>query len=212
MIEFISSVYNEENEISDLIEHVEPWVDKIHIVDDGSEDSTPDILYNWMFVSNKVNFYPITHTGLCEIGRIRALSHVADDSWVVMLDADERFDFRVLENTTEYLLGVPKEITHIYYSQHEFIDNQKVAEFAKVKVFRKSAAHLPEVIHRDPQFDGEAINLGGVVIHRKSKQKQVMREMQYLDTYEKLYDEGKVTRDDVNWFKGMHHFIKDKHG
>lgn len=211
MLSFISAVYNEQLEIADLIEHVYPFVDSIYIVDDVSTDRTVSILKFYKDKYAKFNWQQMEeHTGLCEVVRIKALEAVPDDSWVLMLDADERFAPGVLEAVRAFLEDVPDNVTHVWFGQHEFIDGIKVAEFGKVKLFRKSAAHLPEVIHRDPQFDGDSANFGGIVIHRKSHEKQIMREIQYLDTYEKLFEEGKVTRGDVDWFRGMHHFVRER--
>ena len=106
----------------------------------------------------------------------------------------------------------PDGVTHVYFSQKEFIDGIPVAEFAKVKLFKRSAAHFSPIIHRDPSFDGEGYNFGGVVLHRKTSQKQVMRELQYLDTYDTLLDEGKVTPEDVTWFKGVDDCVDERHG
>lgn len=209
MIEFITTLYNEEKEIDGLISHVAPYVDRLNIIDDGSTDGTADLLdLHWLHDDLDFHYKVIEHTGLCEIGRIKALEMCEDASWIVMLDADERFEDGVLEQVVNVIRDPSFAYTHIYFSQHEYIDGIKVAEFAKVKVFRKSAAHLPEIIHRDPQFDGEAINLGGVVLHRKSSTKQINREQEYLETYQKLLEEGKVSEDDVKWFRNMHHYVR----
>jgi len=213
MIEFISALYNESAEIDDLVEHVCPFVDRINIVDDGSTDDTADKL-DLHFLHSGLDFHykTIEHTGLCEVARIHALEMCHDDSWIVMLDADERFAPGVLEQIEQFCNNPPEGVTHMYFSQREFIDGKPMAEFAKVKLFKKSAAHLPEIIHRDPSFDGEAIGFNWVVIHRKTSDKQIMREMQYLETYDKLLDAGKVTQGDVDWFRGMHHYVKQRHG
>lgn len=209
MIEFICAVYNEQDEIPDLITHIYPYVDRLNFVDDGSTDATANYLEAYQNTP-KVFFKTIEHTGLCEVARIHALDMCESDSWVIMLDADERFDSRTLNLLAEFLEHPPEGITHVYFRQIELIDGVPIAEFAKVKVFKKSAATLPEVIHRDPQFTGEAVNFGGTVIHRKTSGKQVMRERQYLDTYDRLLAEGKVTEGDVQWFTSMHHYIKSK--
>lgn len=211
MIEFISTLYNESAEVEDLVVHIYPLVDKLNIIDDGSTDDTARKLEEFGILSYKVNFKTIEHTGLCELGRIEALKMCQDDSWIIMLDADERFTEDTFDKLEEFFKN-PGDITHIFFSQKEFIDGKLMAEFAKVKVFKKSVAHLPEIIHRDPQFDGEPTNIGGTVIHRKTSNKQVMRELEYLQTYDNLLDAGKVTQSDVDWFKGMHHYVRDRHG
>jgi len=212
MIEFISTLYNEQAELVDLINHVLPYADRLHFIDDGSIDETPIILAQAEDWSPKIEYKTIEHTGMCELGRIEALKMCESDSWIIMLDADERFVEGVLEKIVEFCNNPPEGVTHMYFSQKEFIDSHPVAAFAKVKLFKKYAAHLPEVIHRDPSFDGEAVGYDWIVVHRKTSGKQMMREMQYLDTYDKLLDEGKVTQSDVDWFKGMHHYIRDRHG
>ena len=208
MIEFISAVYNEEAELHNLINHVTPWVDRINIVDDGSTDETAAILdLNFLHSGLDFHYKTIEHTGLCEVARIKALEMCKDDSWIIMLDADERFADRALEQIVDFCKS-PTLATHIYFSQKEYIDGRQVADFAKVKVFKKSAAHLPEIIHHDPQFDGKAVNLGLTVLHRKTSSKQINREQEYKETYQKLLNEGKVTEDDVKWFLNMHHYVR----
>lgn len=210
--EFITTLYNEEAEIVDLIMHIGDYVDRLNIIDDGSTDKTAEILEAACTESGyHVDYKTIDHTGLCELGRIEALKMCENDSWVIMLDADERFQEGVLPEIIKFINSPESEgTTHIYFSQHEVIDGNPVAEFAKVKVFRKSAAHLPEIIHKEPSFDGDGIGFNWIVWHRKSSSKQVMREIEYLQTYEKLFQEGKVTKSDVDWFVGMHHYVKPR--
>jgi glycosyltransferase involved in cell wall biosynthesis len=218
MIEFIAAVYNEEQEIRDLIIHVYGYVNRLNIVDDVSTDNTVNILHQMQESLDKLNWHQMEkHTGLCELVRIEALDYCNDDSWIIMLDADERFADGVLRKIVDFIYSPASEaVTHIYFSQKEMIDGQGIAEFAKVKVFRKSYANLPEIIHREPTFGGEPTSgkeIDGedwVVWHRKSSNKQVMREIEYLQTYEKLYQEGKVTKSDVDWFIGMHHYVKPR--
>lgn len=212
MIEFISAVYNESAEIDDLLSHIYPYVDRINIVDDGSTDGTWNRLVQYSAENPKFTGLQIPHTGLCEVARIEALKLCQDGSWVIMLDADERFAPGVLDQIIEFVKAPPEGVTHVYFKQREFIDGTPVAEWPKVKLFLKNSAYLPEIIHKDPSFSGNAHDFGGMVIHRKSSSKQVMRELEYLETYDKLLDAGKVTQSDVNWFKGMHHFVRERHG
>lgn len=227
MITFISSLYNEEAEIADLLSHVFNYVDKIYLVDDGSTDRTANLIgevginlqSKWdrdnnnlahTYSPGKVSYTTIDHTGLCEVGRIEALKYVKDDSWVIMLDADERFEEGVLPKIVEWINSNPEQ-THMYFNQLEFIDGQHIRTYQKVKVFKKSVAHLPEIIHGDPAFDGDPVSFEWVVLHRKTSNKQIEREIQYLQTYEKLRQEGKIDAGKQQWFIGMHHYVKS-HG
>ena len=209
MITFITTLYNEEDEIEDLLWHVFDYVDYLSIIDDGSTDNTAAILRKWWQDYDNFKYKTIEHTGLCEIGRIKALEGVKDDSWVIMLDADERFEEGVLPKIVEWIYTNPAE-THMYFTQLEFIDGKQVRVFQKVKVFKKSVAHLPEIIHGDPIFDGNPVSFNWTVLHRKTTNKQIQREIEYLVTYQKLFDEGKIDEGKLKWFQGMHHFVFPK--
>lgn len=211
-LNFIAAVFNEEAEIRDLLNHVHKYVDGMYIVDDGSTDSTLDIMMDWKmgygYYNPELEYQTIDHTGLCEVARIRALEMVPDGSWVLMLDADERFAPGVLDAIRTWLRSVDStRYSHVYFSQVEFIDGQAVRTFQKVKLFRKDFAHLPEMIHADPQFDGDGIyKADWVVLHRKTSDKQRQREREYLDTYKKLLEEGKIDEGRHEWMKNLHYY------
>lgn len=207
MIEFITSLYNEEAEIYDLVTTVYNYVDRLVLVDDGSKDHTGDIIS--FFPKEKISYVPIEHTGLCELGRIEALKHVNPGSWVLMLDADERPVEGVLGALQGFLEEQPDNVTHVWFKQSEYIDGKYMKAFAKVKVFRKEAVRLPEIIHGDPQFTGDSVSPGWEIIHRKTSYKQFTRETEYIETYRKLLAEGKIDQDRKNWFEGMHYFVRD---
>lgn len=214
MITFMTTLYNEEHELSDLMMHVAPYVSAWAVIDDGSQDSTPQLLRQIKAFVNEGGFdsfiyKTIPHTGSCELGRLEALKLVPADSWVIMLDADERFEDGVLPKITEWIRSNPSK-THMYFNQNEFIDGTQTRNYQKVKVFKKESAHLPEIIHGDPQFDGDPEGFGWVVIHRKSTDKQIQREIEYLRTYQQLLDEGKIDQDKFNWFVNMHYFVRSQ--
>ena len=193
-LNFIAALYNEEAEVEDLIDHISPYVEGLYFADDGSTDKTRLLLLTSPQYPDKVHLRAIEHTGLCEVARIKALETVPDGSWVLMLDADERFAPGVLEDVKAWLRSIDStKYTHVYFFQEEIIDGVSVRAFQKVKLFRKDSAHLPEMIHADPQFDGDGIYKGEwVVFHRKTSDKQKQREREYLDTYQKLFEEGKI--------------------
>ena len=213
MIEFICALYNEEEELRDLIEHVAPYVDHLNFVDDGSSDRTSDILEEYRQGPNwHVNYAYIRHTGLCEVARIEALKMCADDSWVLMCDADERFeDLRAIKDWVDS--EESKKYTHVWFRQKEYLDGNHTRTYGKVKLFRKNAVHLSPIIHSDPSFDGEGTNLEWVVNHRKTSVKQVMREKEYLSTYNKLLEDGLIDQGQKDWFLSMHYYVRQEpHG
>lgn len=218
MLEFIAAVYNEEAEIDDLINHVDGYVDRINIVDDVSTDNTPFLLDEWWNKLNRANHdWDIftwhqmeTHTGLPETVKKAALQVVEDDNWVLMLDADERFAPGVLEAIQKWLRTLEaQKYSHVYFQQLEILGGQHVRTFQKSKLFRKEAITFSSGIHEDDQFTGEGTyKPEWIVYHRKSVEKQVQRESEYIDTYRKLLEEGKIDMGRYDWLRGLHYFEK----
>ncbi len=210
MITFIAAVYNEENEVEDLLRSVHPFVDAIRVVDDGSIDRTGDILSNWHVIDN-FDFKVIDHTGLPETVKNEALQMVPEETdWVLMLDADERIHEEFLREIREFCTINPASVDYIYLRQIEIVDSKPVREFQKSKVFRPKAVRFPlNNIHADDQFVGEGIyRADWVVQHRKTTDKQIKREIEYLATYRRLLDEGKIDNGRYQWLVNLHHYVR----
>ena len=217
MLNFIAAIYNEENEIDGLLNHVYPYVDGIYIVDDGSTDSTPEYLRS-IEDNPKIHWKQIEHVGLPETVKNLALQMVPDGSWVLMLDADERFADGVLDRLQLWLddSTLPPfmrdqqeswKVSHVYFQQLELLEGQHVRTFQKSKLFKKEAIRFSTGIHEDDQFDGDGVYKSNwVVYHRKSWDKQKQREAEYLETYDKLFEEGKIDEGRRQWLRGLHYF------
>jgi glycosyltransferase involved in cell wall biosynthesis len=208
MLAFISAVYNEREELPDLLTHVEPYVDIIRIVDDGSTDETRTYLKYWTYDPwVDYDWKTIPHTGLPETVKREAVNMVPDDVWVIMLDADERFEEGALQKIIEWVhSGPPANITHVYFTKNESLDERQVRSFQKVHLFRKSAVTFSDIIHVDDTYIGDPINIGLTVLHRKTSDKQRKREKEYLDTYARLVAEGKMTQEKADWCRSLHYF------
>ena len=207
MLNFIAAVYNEEYEIDSLLNHVYAYVDGLYIVDDQSTDSTAQYLQS-IEDNPKIHWKQIDHTGLPETVKNEALQMVPDGSWVLMLDADERFSGGVL-NEVVYALDKPEtgRYSHFYFQQLEIIDGQHVRTFQKSKLFKKEAIRFSTGIHEDDQFEGEGLYIPDwIVYHRKSWDKQKTREAEYLKTYDRLFEEGKIDEGRRQWLRGLHYF------
>lgn len=212
MLEFIGAVYNEASEIASLVGHISPFVDRINFVDDGSTDSTGEWL-DLAYLHGDINLHykTIEHTGLPETVKAEALKMCADDSWVIMLDADERFAPGVLPSIRDfYNSSQADEYDYVYFRQLESIDGVVVREFQKSKLFRKSAITFPlENIHADDHFEGRGLyKENWVVHHRKTTDKQITREIEYLATYKKLLAEGKIDEGRYQWLVNLHHYVR----
>ena len=213
MLTFLCAVYNEEEELADLLESVDRYVDAYAICDDGSTDLTLPILGIWHHMATKpFEFKTIDHTGLCEVARIHALDLVQSGSWILMCDADERFEN--LEEIAAWVKSdIPENVTHVYFDQLEYIDGEHVRTFQKAKLFKKESITLPEMIHGDPAFVGDPVSFGWKVTHRKTSKKQILREKEYLQTYNRLFEEGKIDKGRLEWMRNLHHYIREEpHG
>lgn len=209
MLEFMAALYNEAGQVQDLLRHVRRYVDRYVLVDDGSTDGTGFLAGLILSETADTHYEYIEHTGLPETVKAKALENVHPDSWVIMLDADERFGSLVLPSIVKFVTSTAsKDITHVWFTLQEFIDGQHTRTFQKCRLFRASAAHFSTSVHEDDTFTGQGAFFGWTVIHNKTKEKQMMREAEYIRTYTRLINEGKMTPERAVELKGMHYFVK----
>lgn len=85
MISLCTFIKNEAHCIGGMIESVKNFVDEIVVVDTGSTDASIEICRSYNARIYKVGF--------TDFGSVRTLAaHLARESYVLMLDADERID------------------------------------------------------------------------------------------------------------------------
>jgi glycosyltransferase involved in cell wall biosynthesis len=215
MIYFITALYNEEQEITDLLTHVAPLVTGYRIVNDQSTDSTITQLEYFEDWALREGFdfqhKTIPHSGLPETVKNEAKEMVPDSAWCLMLDADERLSDDALVGIMDFFTnGECEEWDYVYFNQYEIIDGVHVRTFQKAKLFRKEVITFPlHNIHADDQFIGRGTyKEGWVVYHRKTTYKQINRETEYLETYKKLLDDGHIDEGRYRWLVGLHHYVR----
>jgi glycosyltransferase involved in cell wall biosynthesis len=203
---FLTAVYNEQDEIVDLLESVRPYVDTIVVSDDGSIDATIPLALQTGLVDV---FVLGPHLASCEEVRIRGIKRITED-WVLILDADERIDSNGLELLRKSIEHDDAEgFSHIYFSQDEYIDGRITHSFAKIKAARRDSIHLPIGIHDDISCEGTPINIGIKVIHRKTMIKQIQREAEYIQAYKRKIAEGKMTPQRAAEVTEWHYVVKE---
>src|ERR1041385_836209 len=185
MIEFIAALYNEEHNLPSLLAHIEPFVDHMTFVDDGSTDKTAEYLR----VNSKIQYKVIEHTGLPESVKAEAVKMVKGDPWIIMLDADERFAPGTLYKIQDWVESEDsKNYTHVWFRLVEAIDGIPTRTFLKCRLFRKSAVSFSDSVHIADSFTGVGANYDWTVLHYKTSAKQIQREKEYIETYNRLVD------------------------
>jgi len=214
MIYFIAAVYNEEQEIHELVDHVSHLVGGYRFVDDGSTDNTLALLAENEYAYDGAydfDYKSIPHTGLPETVKHEAKEMVPDGAWILMLDADERLSDDAQAGIEGFFgSGEADAYDYVYFNQYEIIDGVHVRGFQKCKLFRKESIQFPlNNIHADDQFTGRGtFKEDWVVFHRKTTYKQINREQEYLETYKKLLEDGHIDQGRYDWLRGLHHFIR----
>jgi glycosyltransferase involved in cell wall biosynthesis len=215
MIGFLVATYNEEAEILTLLTSVSGLVDFFVISDDGSTDKTLELAKLWAKENDReIHIIEAEHIGLPETVKKRGVELISKeygpDCWVVMLDADERIQ-PIYQDKIDLFVNSQESlaITHVWFGLQEYIDNVPTRGFEKCRMFRAGAAKFSESVHEDDHFDGQGAAFGWVVIHRKTKDKQILREKEYLQTYKRLLSEGKVTQEWVDRCVGFHYFVRE---
>lgn len=214
---FLVATYNESTEIEDLLNSVAEHVEEIIISDDGSTDNTTEKAEAWA-ARNKERMVEIIyndHIGLAETVKRKGVDYIrfiyGPDQWILMLDADERVDESTLKEIVSFTDSFEHSvgITHIWFALDEYIDGRgPLRSFLKCRLFRAGSVAFSEAVHEDDRFDGQGANFNWRVIHRKTSTKQIMREKEYLQTYQKLLADGKVTQEWVDRCIGFHYFVK----
>jgi len=213
---FLVATYNESAEIENLLTTVANYVQDIVVSDDGSTDDTKDIVYAWSKANNDriVDVLHNDHTGLPETIKRIGVDYIrytmGSDTWVLMLDADERIDEATMHKIVEFVESNDLGTSHVWFTLDEYIDGVgPLRTFLKCRLFRASAAMFSDSVHKDDDFIGQGANFDWRIIHRKTSSKQILRENEYIETYKRLLDEGKVTQEWVNRCIGFHYFVKE---
>jgi len=83
-------VKNEAEYLENCLKHISPWVRELIVVDTGSSDATPTIAKHCGAACS-------SSTGTTIFLPLEFLSTAANEAWILVLDADERFALREAE-------------------------------------------------------------------------------------------------------------------
>ncbi len=138
------------------------WADRVLVIDNGSDDTTPDIAEN--YGAQVIHF---EHSSFARL-RNEALKHI-DTQWLVYVDADERFTPTLAKEVlvhmeTDDAQALTINRKNICYGQ-EFAYGGW-AEDQVTRVFKKKAiTNWEGKVHETPVYEGEAIVLHTPLIH-----------------------------------------------
>jgi glycosyltransferase involved in cell wall biosynthesis len=214
---FLVATYNESEEIENLLSSVAEHVQDIVVSDDGSTDDTIAKVNTWAKQDKDrvVEILYNDHVGLAEtikaIGTDYIRYTISPDTWILMLDADERMLEPTLQEIIKFTNSSESEnFTHVWFTLEEYMDGLgPYRVFQKCRLFRANSALFSNTVHEDDRFWGQGMFSNWKVIHRKSVAKQIMREHEYLLTYDRLLKENKVTQEWVERCIGFHYFVKE---
>jgi len=212
---FLVATYNESAEVENLLTTVADYVQDIVVSDDGSTDDTVDTVYAWGKANNDriIDVLYNDHTGLPEsikkIGVDYIRYTIGSNTWVLMLDADERIDEATMHKIVEFVQSGDLS-THVWFTLDEYIDGKgPLRTFLKCRLFRADSVRFSNSVHEDDDFIGQGANFGWKITHRKTSSKQILRENEYIETYKRLLSEGKVTQEWIDRCIGFHYFVKE---
>lgn len=97
MITFCQMTQNRLHETKLCVETYLPYVDRVVIVDGGSEDDSIFYLRNWAQQEPKLSFYLYPWNDNFSAQRNNYLKHVPDNAWVLVSDPDEVFEEEALK-------------------------------------------------------------------------------------------------------------------
>ena len=156
----VMNVYNEEDMIADAIKSAED-VDEIIVADMESTDRTAQIAAS---LGAKVITLP--HSGFCETGR-QAVIDAATADWCIMLDGDERLCEGGVQIIRSLISESPDNVAAYLIPFHTYLGDQRIMasgwsavdEELHERLFRRSGVDWPAVIHTNPKFSGEKVDL-----------------------------------------------------
>ena len=168
---------NEDMELKEFLEYHRPYVDKVVVVDGGSNDRTVEIAKQ---ISNKVLFRQFD--GHYSNQANRAFESAYTD-WILLMDCDERMERGTLENLRKMI--DQEEFDCYSFPRKNFIDGKRDPENEpdyQERLFRSYCRRIRPV-HGEmvgyknrkfmPQEDGNYI------IHKKRLERHLLRNRNY---------------------------------
>lgn len=158
---------NEEKNIEDCLKSVS-WAKDIIVLDDDSTDRTPELAkkYTDRFIRRKMDVE----------GRHRNYGYsLANEEWVLSLDADERISPELAEEIKQVVQNPPEKYVGFAFPRKNYIGSYWIQHggwypSGQLRLFRKNKFKYDEdEVHCFPRVDGPWSTLHGDVIHYSYK-------------------------------------------
>lgn len=194
-------VRNEEHRLCDALKRVRPYVDEIVVVDQSSDDATPNIAHE---LADK--FLTDKNWGFCEPSRQMACDASSGD-WILVLDADEEISEWLGSNLTVLADG---EFDAYLFRRLITVDGVPLEHPGEnIRFFRRGACYNPAWIHSAPLAkDGTRVSdvIEGAIVSHKSSAEQSADDERYFThcTLRELFNKYGTNKETPQGFSGIY--------
>lgn len=168
-ISVVLATYNEEENISGLLESIENLADEIVIVDGSSTDKTVEIAKKYKtkvyITENRPNFH---------INKQKAIEKATKD-WILQLDADERVTPELAQEIKEKIVNCKLKIENCANGYWMPRKNWFLGRFLMkggqypdytLRLYRRGKGHLPQIhVHEQAEVIGRVEYLKNALLH-----------------------------------------------
>ncbi len=158
------ATYNEETTILDCLKSLKQFADEIIVVDGKSSDSTPKLVLKagarLISTENKKMFHINKNVAI----------NACKNSWVFLIDADERVTKELALEIKKMVVSKPKEngfwVNRRNWFLGGFLTKGGAYPDGVIRLFKKGKGRLPEIsVHEQVEIDGEVGYLKNDLIH-----------------------------------------------
>lgn len=197
-ISVVTSVYNEEKNLLELLESVK-WADEIIVVDNSSTDKTGEIAKKY---TDKI--YKRPNLKMLNLNKNFGFEK-ATEEWILNLDGDER----VTPELKREILSVVNQQTAFYIPRKNIIFGKWIKHGLwwpdyQLRLFKKGKGKFPcQHVHEKIKVEGETAKLKNPLLHYNYRTVS-----QFIQKLDRIYTENEVENliksgRKINWYEAI---------